>query len=192
MLGIWNTGNLNGRVLVRIAYTNEPFFMPFNPSVVYYSSWFAVMLDNTSFNVNPVPGNAINLAYTLDLALDNMDCAFVNPGADINGHLRVVDDYFSSWRLDIFPTNHYHTGEDVTTTLAPQNRPCNTIGDTGDGANPFAIHTGNLDSCGYALRLAAWDRALVGYRFYFIDGSYGFNLTSHYGEKYVGFAVLPS
>jgi hypothetical protein len=94
--------------------------------------------------------------------------------------------------LDIFPGNHYHSGESAATTLAPQNRPCNTIGDVGDAATPFTIETSNLHSCGYALRLSAWYRSLVGYRFYFIAGSNGFNLTSHYGEKYVGFAVLPS
>lgn len=192
MLGIWHSGALNGRVLVRIAYTDEPYFVPFNPSTIYYSSPIAIYLDNTGFNVNPTPGNAINLAYTLDLALDGMDCAFVDATTDITGHLRVVDDYFSSWALDIFPSNHYHTGQSAATTLAPQNRPCNTIGDVGDAATPFTIETSNLDACGYALRLSATDRSLVGYRFYFIDGSYGFNLTSHYGEKYVGFAVLPS
>ncbi len=192
MLGIWNTGGLNGKVLLRFVYTNDPFTTPFNPSTIFYSSEFAVMLDNTGFNVNPAPVNAIDFAYTLDLALDGLDCAFVHPGTDINGHLRAVDTYFSSWALDIFPGNHYHAGQSAATTIVPQSRACNVIGDSGDATTPFVIHTANLDSCGYALRLQAWDRCLCGYKSVFPDGSYHSNLTSHYGEKYVGFAVLPS
>lgn len=195
MLGVWNTGALNGKVHIRIAYTDEPYVAPFNPATINYHpsvSGYSVLLDNTGFNVNPVPGTAIDMAYTLDVALDDLDCAFVKPGEMIKGHLRAIDTYFSQWNLFIFPSNHYKPGQNETTTISPQNHVVSAIGDFGNATLPFTIDTANLDSCGYAMRLSATDRSLIGYRFYFPDGSYGFNITSHYGEKYIGFAVLPS
>jgi hypothetical protein len=79
----------------------------------------------------------------------------------------------------------------LSTFIIPAARSCVSLADNGDSGLGFTINTTFLQSCGYTIRLSATDRSLIGYKITFLDGSYIYNLTSHYAEKYLGFAVLP-
>lgn len=189
LLALWDSGNRNGVHKLRVLFTKDPAFAPANIS---YSSEIFVHLDNTGYKVNGAPSATLDPASTLDVIIAGGDCKFYKKGDIISGQLKVVDNFFSNWSFSIQPAAHIiPPGTPLSTFITPSARSSVSFADHGDNGLAFTINTAYLQSCGYTLRLSAIDRSLVGYKINFIDGSYLYNVTSHYAEKYLGFAVLP-
>ncbi|PWV56164.1 hypothetical protein [Chitinophaga sp. S165] len=189
LLAFWDSGNRNGLYKIRVLYTKDPLHAPANIS---YSAETYVYLDNTGYTVNGAPSATLDPASTLDVIIAGGDCKFYNKGDVISGQLKVIDQFFSNWSFSLQPAAHITPlGTPLSTFIIPSSRSCVSLADNGNNGLAFTIDTKYLQSCGYTIRLSATDRSLVGYRITFLDGSYIYNLTSHYAEKYLGFAVLP-
>lgn len=189
LLAFWDSGNRNGLYKLRVAFTKDPAFNPVN---ITYSSEVFIFLDNTGFTVNSAPSAMLDPGSTLDVIIAGGDCKFYKKGDIISGQLKVLDKYFSGWRFDLQPAAHIiPLGTPLSTFITPASRNSVSLADNGDNGTAFTIDTKYLQSCGYTIRLSATDRSLLGYKIVFLDGSYIYNLTSHYAEKYLGFAVLP-
>jgi hypothetical protein len=199
LLGFWDTGSRNGKILLRVIYSSEPYTVPYTPSVVHESMHIPLMLDNTGYSVNPNPGSVLSSSYTLDIIIDGGDCNFITKGTILNGKFKVIDDYFYDWYLRLEPTAHFEAGKslkEIVTLTVPSGlsdviRYCNSASDTGNMEAEFSVNTDYLSSCGYTVSINAWDRSIVGHRGTNADGTYSFGVTSHYANKYVGFAVFP-
>lgn len=189
LLALWNSSTRNGLHKLRVVYTKDPAHV----ANINYSAEIFVMLDNTNYNVVYDPTViGLNPAATLDINIDSGDCKFYKKGDIISGQIKATDQYFNGWSLDLQPAQHIiPLGTPLSTFITPVSRTCTGFADHGDTSIAFTINTAYLQSCGYTVRLGATDRALIGYTYSFLDGSYLFSLTSHYNEKYVGFAVLP-
>jgi hypothetical protein len=189
LLAFWDSGNRNGLYKLRVLYTKDPLHAPAN---IGYSSETFVYLDNTGYTVNGAPSATLDPASTLDVIIAGGDCKFYNKGDIIHGQLKAIDQFFGNWSFNLQPAAHITPpGTPLSTFIAPASRSCVSLADNGDNGTAFSINTAYLQSCGYTIRLSATDRSLVGYKITFLDGSYIYNLTSHYAEKYLGFAVLP-
>lgn len=189
LLAFWDSGNRNGLYKLRVLFTKDPLHAPANIS---YSAETYIYLDNTGYTVNGAPSATLDPASTLDVIIAGGDCKFYNKGDVINGQLKVLDKFFSGWYFDLQPAAHITPpGTPLSTIISPSSRSCVSLADNGNNGLAFTIDTKYLQSCGYTIRLSATDRSLVGYKITFLDGSYIYNLTSHYAEKYLGFAVLP-
>jgi hypothetical protein len=189
LLAFWDSGSRNGLYKIRVLYTKDPLHAPANIS---YSGETYVYLDNTGYTVNGAPSATLDPASTLDVIIAGGDCKFYNKGDVISGQLKVIDQFFSNWSFSLQPAAHITPlGTPLSTFIIPSSRSCVSLADNGNNGLAFTIDTKYLQSCGYTIRLSATDRSLVGYRITFLDGSYIYNLTSHYAEKYLGFAVLP-
>jgi hypothetical protein len=189
LLAFWDSGSRNGLYKLRVLFTKDP---AFNPATITYSSEVFVYLDNTGYTVNGAPSTTLDPGSTLDVIIAGGDCKFYKKGDIINGQLKVQDKYFSRWYFDLQPAAHIiPLGTPLSTFISPAARSSVSLADNGDNGIAFTINTQYLQSCGYTIRLSATDRSLLGYKIVFLDGSYIYNLTSHYAEKYLGFAVLP-
>ncbi|HVI44794.1 MAG TPA: hypothetical protein VM802_07985 [Chitinophaga sp.] len=187
LLALWNSGSRNGLYELRVLFTTDPSHVTFTAMSAGY-----VFLDNTNYTVDIVSAPTLNPATTLDIIIDGGDCKFYNKGNIIHGQIKVVDDFFSGWNLDLQPAGHIvPPGTPLSTFITPVARNVSGFTDHGDNGLAFTIDTAYLQSCGYTIRLRGFDRALIGYTPTFSDGSYIFNVTNHYNEKYLGFAVLP-
>ncbi|WP_292348271.1 MULTISPECIES: hypothetical protein [unclassified Methanoregula] len=173
MLGIWDTGALNGEFHIRVRYTED---YPLTPgSVIHKTASALIRLDNTRFSVNTAVGNtSVDLSSTLDIAIEAMDCPNTTQGETLTGHLRVIHPYFWYWNLDLQPSGHVH-GNAVTPPL----RLYASVGDTGDGNLSWSVDTGKLDPCGYTLTVWGRDRAILN-----SNGA-----IWHWDRKAVGFCV---
>jgi hypothetical protein len=189
LLAFWDSGSRNGLHKLRVLFTKDPLFNPVN---INYSSEVFIYLDNTGYAVNGAPSSTLDPASTLDVIIAGGDCKFYKKGDIISGQLKVLDKYFSGWSFSLQPAAHIvPLGTPLSTFIAPASRNVVSLADNGDNGTAFTINTQYLQSCGYTIRLSATDRSLLGYKIVFLDGSYIYNLTSHYAEKYLGFAVLP-
>lgn len=189
LLAFWDSGSRNGLYKLRVLYTKDPLHAPAN---INYSAETYVYLDNTGYTVNGAPSSTLDPASTLDVIITGGDCKFYNKGDVISGQLKVIDKFFSNWSFNLQPAAHITPlGTPLSTFIIPASRSCVSLADNGDNGLGFTINTAYLQSCGYTIRLSATDRSLIGYKITFLDGSYIYNLTSHYAEKYLGFAVLP-
>ncbi|PSL26349.1 hypothetical protein [Chitinophaga ginsengisoli] len=189
LLAFWDSGSRNGLYKLRVLFTKDPLHAPANIS---YSSEIYVYLDNTGYTVNGAPSATLDPASTLDVIIAGGDCKFYKKGDVINGQLKATDQFFSQWYFDLQPAAHIiPPGTPLSTIINPSSRSCVSLVDNGNNGLAFTIDTKYLQSCGYTIRLSATDRSLVGYKITFLDGSYIYNITSHYAEKYLGFAVLP-
>ncbi len=195
-LAIWDSGSKNGKHKLRVAFSDEPFSMPYNPVIIDYSNEIAIHLDNDGFNVNPAahaPGDGLSALHDIDIIIDGGECNFYQTGTDtlLTGAVKVRDDYFHSWNLDLQPSSHFIAPATLSNIVAPTGRSCIGLFDTGDNSHAFSIDLTKLDPCGYTIRVYGHDRAIVGYASYFFDGSYTFGITNHQGYKYAGFSILP-
>jgi hypothetical protein len=189
LLAFWDSGNRNGLYKLRVLFTKDPLHAPAN---ITASSETYVYLDNTGFSVNNTPSATLDPASTLDVVITGGDCKFYNKGDIISGQLKVTDQFFSSWGFDLQPAAHITPlNTPLSTFISPAGRSCSSLADHGDNGIGFTIDTKYLQSCGYTIHLIGTDRALLGYKVVFLDGSYFYNVTSHRGDKYLGFAVLP-
>ena len=196
VLAVWDTGVKNGKHKLRVAFSDEPFTMPYNPVIINYSNEVAVYLDNDGFNVNPAPhaaGDPLSSVHDIDIIIDGGECNFYKTGVDtlLTGRIKVMDDYFHSWNLDVQPSSHFIPPATLSSIVTPTGRACTGISDFGDNNFAFSIDLTKLDPCGYTVRIYGHDRAILGHRSYFIDGTYSFNLGNHQGYKYAGFSILP-
>lgn len=195
-LAVWSSGSKNGKHKLRVAFTDEPFTNPFNPIIISYSNVVTIHLDNDGFLVNPDPhvaGDPLSALHDVDIIIDGGECNFYQSGTNtlLTGSVKVRDDYFHSWSLDLQPSSHFIAPATLGTIVSPTGRNCTSESDYGDTAHAFSIDLTKLDPCGYTVRVYAHDRALVGYRSFFYDGTYAYGLTNHQGYKYAGFSILP-
>jgi hypothetical protein len=175
-LAHWNTGNLEGEYDLRVAYTDQD---PHDPATVpHYSEVVTIILDNTTFKVDPydVVRQNVNTAMDLDIVIDIGDCRSYPQGDKIVGHLRAIDERFGYWVLDLQPIGHVHGN-----ALSQGCRVYSSLNDNGDGNLEWTLDTSKLDVCGYTLTLRAYDRAIL-----------NSNLAyCHWATKSVGFSIRP-
>lgn len=172
VLAYWNTGALEGEFKVRLSYYHKN-----TPLNVIHSNPITITLDNTFFGVNPDFGSVVDPAYTLDIVIDGGDCKTYPETSTVQGHLRVVDQYFGKWLLNVQPSSHV-TGSPVFTPAGGE-REVSSLIDEGDTNAAWSLSLSNLDPCGYTVRLRGVKRTI-------------FNSETnifHHMDKYVGFCV---
>ncbi|MCP4901541.1 MAG: hypothetical protein GY906_31650, partial [bacterium] len=162
---------------LRLIYTGDD---PYDPTaIIHASDVVTIVIDNTNFVVNPLPTNAVDTSYSLDLVIDGGDCHSYPQTATINGHLRVRDEHFWKWVLELQPTTHTH-GLQAT----PRCQSYSSLSDQGPVNDAWNLQitqgTKKLDKCGYTLTLWGYDRAIIN-----SNGA-----VVHHRKKAVGFSVI--
>ena len=150
---------------------------PLTPtSFIHYSQVVTIELDNVAYDVSPTANTMIDTSHSVDLVIDGGDCHSYTkqPASTINGHLRAFKNHFWKWELVLEPSTHTHN-----TKAMPACRSYSSLGDAGDVNASWTLDTGNLDVCGYTLRLIAYDWTIVN-----SNAS-----AAHLGQKSVGFSV---
>ncbi|MEK6708558.1 MAG: hypothetical protein AABY81_07135 [Pseudomonadota bacterium] len=161
----------DGTYTIRFEYTDE-----FGNPVV--GDVFSIVVCNKGMTVSQTANNAVDMTKDLDLVIDGGDChSYKNSAPMINGHLRAVHPFFSSWALDLQPTSHTHGAHPV-----PINRSYSSLGDSGDSNASWSLDTTPLDPCGYTVSLKGHSRVIL-------HSNPGY--FPEYGPKAVGFAKLP-
>jgi hypothetical protein len=168
-LASWSTGSKFGVHRLRIQYTLDKVS-------IFTQVFSAIRLNNTDFVKSPTANTVVDPGSTFDLVIDGGDChSYDDASPIINGHLRVLHEYFGYWTLVLEPATHTHG-----VTPSPTSRACFSLSDVGDGNFAWTLDTSLLDKCGYTVTLRGYDRTIV-------NGSLG---ARHQDSKSVGFAVL--
>ena len=173
-LATWNTNAVaDGTYDLRIAYTTD--YPITGASVIHFTNVVTVVVSNKLLTSSNVAGLVIDPTFDVDIVIDGGDCHSYPQKQVINGHLRAVNPYFWYWSIQIQPSTHTHG-----TQANPQCRSYGSLGDGGAVNDAWQIDTTNLDKCGYAATLYAYDRAVVNSNTSAVHGN----------QKSVGFSVV--
>jgi hypothetical protein len=172
LLAVWDTGSLEGDFDLRLEYRKTTDA----PGVYLQSHVVSIKLHNYQMVASTVATSLIDSTKDLDLVIDGGDCHSYSQSATIHGHLRVIDQYFGKWSLDLQPATHTNGAVAV-----PSCRIYNSLADQGDGnlAWSLSLDTNKPDKCGYTLTLTGSDRTII-----------NSNGGPHTASKAVGFAVI--
>ncbi|MCW3126850.1 MAG: hypothetical protein JWO03_2508 [Bacteroidetes bacterium] len=168
----WNANTKpDGLYTIRFEHTDE------FGNISADTDQFVIMVCNKGMSISPTANTSVDTAYDLDLVIDGGDCHSYTPGdPTINGHLRAVHPYFSSWSIALQPTTHTHG-----VTPVPVSRIVTSPADNGDANAVWSLDTSSLDPCGYTVSIGAHTRVILNSNMQ----------LPYYAPKAVGFAKLP-
>ena len=171
LLADWATGSLEGEFDLRLEYRRTA-----DPSGAFHTSdVVTIVLHNEPMTANNIAAPAIDVSQDVDLVIDGGDCHSYTKGSSFSGHLRVVDQYFGGWSLDLQPSTHTHNA-----APSPRCRTYSSLADGGDGNLGWTLDTSLMDKCGYTLTLVRYDRTIINNN----------TSSSHANHKAVGFSVV--
>ena len=176
VLATWPSHNFEGKYYIRVSYTkSDPIA---NPSSIQHSTPIRIQLDNRRFRPDDTSNNSLDVGFDVDMKVHGGVCKVYNQGDILSGDLKVVDQYYGGYRLSVQPATQ------IINSAGLINYNDLTILDNADPSfsgptnEPFAIDTGKLKKCGYALRLRGFERTILNNRH-----------DNPYADKYVGFSV---
>ena len=180
MLADWATGSLEGEFDLRLEYRRTA-----DPSGAFHiSDVVTIVLHNEPMTANNIAASAIDVSQDVDLVIDGGDCHSYTKGSSFSGHLRVVDQYFGGWSLDLQPSTHTHNA-----APSPRCRTYSSLADGGDGNLGWTLDTSLMDKCGYTLTLVGYLSYLEPTRqappaHWSLESTYTFRLTLERARKF--------
>ncbi|WP_343675262.1 hypothetical protein [Chitinophaga sp.] len=167
----WSTGGLaDGNYTIRFLHTDA-----LNNIVV--ADLFSVVICNQPMTISPTANTTLDFSKSIDLVITGGDChCYDKTDANhiINGSLRATHPYFANWNFNLQPSSHTNGAAPV-----PLSHYYHSVGDTGDANLPWSLDVKLMDTCGYALSIAAQTRVILNSNTQF----------PWYGVKAVGFSV---
>lgn len=167
----WSTGGLaDGNYTIRFAHYDAT-------GTVIYPDTFTVVICNEPMTISPTANTSLDVSKSIDLIITGGDCHCydkTNTNHLISGELRATHPYFAAWDFDLQPAAHINGAAPV-----PLYHHYNAVGDTGNASLPWQLDVQQMDTCGYALSIAAQTRVILNSNTQF----------PWYGVKAVGFSV---
>ena len=173
----WDTTGLNGKYEIQFFVTDDPTFGTFIGAESQH-----VMLDNKDFKHEPVSSNSeLDLSKDLDIIVEGGECRIYKQGEKVKGQLRVIDDHFRNWSLDLQPRSKILPPGSSDIPVSPLSQTVSTPGaEMGAEDLVWEVDTTRLAQCGYTLTLRGYDRAILNNN----------QSSRHSAAKSVGFTVL--
>ncbi len=176
MLAAWSSHPYEGKYYIRVLFTKGNPNLP--GTVINFTAPVAIKLDNRRYITNYLPNDILDPNINLDIVIDGGECKTYNQGAIIKGKLKVRDQYYGGYILQIQPQSQVISNAGLITYDPTSNRNNANVNYFGPMSDKWKVDSSKLKACGYTLRLIGYERTIL-------------NSSHHHPwrDKYVGFSV---
>ncbi len=182
VLATWPSHDFEEKYYIRVSFTkSDPIA---NPGSIQHSTPIRIELDNKRYRADNTPNNVLDFNFDVDMKIDGGVCRVYDQGTPLKGELKVIDEYYGGFSLQIQPSTQIISTAGLITYFDNMNNPIipnmnnhNVLFD-GYQNQKFEVDTKKLKKCGYSLRLRGYERTILNNRH-----------TFPLADKYVGFSV---